>query len=169
MRTKIILASSAIFISFLLVVMGILFGRLNSLSESHLAYQGVLAATTTPAATHETFIPLGTGSVDSNQWTNVPGLQAQINTGLYKKMQTVTFEVGIINPNDSGTIFVRLYNVTGNYPVWSSTVSLDSNSGYIVSGPVILPAGSNLYQVQMLNTLNAPAQLAMSRLRIISY
>lgn len=145
-----------------------LFTRLITFDMAKHQEKDVLAASSSATMT-EKFIPLGTGTINSNQWTNVPGLQVQIDPSMYKTLSQVLFEVGIFNPNSSGTISVQLYNVTTNSPVWSSTVSLSGGaSGYVVSGPVSLTPGANVYQVQMVNTLNAPATLTQARLRMIS-
>jgi hypothetical protein len=145
-----------------------LFTRLITFDMVKHQEKDVLAASSSATMT-EKFIPLGTGTINSNQWTNVPGLQVQIDPSMYKTLSQVLFEVGIFNPNSSGTISVQLYNVTTNSPVWSSTVSLSGGaSGYVVSGPVSLTPGANVYQVQMVNTLNAPATLTQARLRMIS-
>lgn len=145
-----------------------LFTRLITFDMAKHQEKDVLAASSSATMT-EKFIPLGTGTINSNQWTHVPGLQVQIDPSMYKTLSQVLFEVGIFNPNSSGTISVQLYNVTTNSPVWSSTVSLSGGaSGYVVSGPVSLTPGANVYQVQMVNTLNAPATLTQARLRMIS-
>ena len=151
----------------LLVILGSLFLKVIDYEYSKNSRRQVLAETTTVLTT-EKFIPIGTGSVQSNFWTDVSGLQVTVDTNLYKKIQKVTFEVAVVNQNTSGTISVRLYNVTKNYPVWTSVVSKDSNSGYLTSGAVTLDTGTNIYKVQMMNSLNAPSQITQSRLRIVS-
>ena len=151
----------------LLVILGSLFLKVIDYEYSKNSRRQVLAETTTVLTT-EKFIPIGTGSVQSNFWTDVSGLQETGDTNLYKKIQKVTFEVAVVNQNTSGTISVRLYNVTKNYPVWTSVVSKDSNSGYLTSGAVTLDTGTNIYKVQMMNSLNAPSQITQSRLRIVS-
>lgn len=165
---KLLIGGVAAFAVFQFIINISLFTRILTFDSVKKDHEEVLAATSSATLT-EKFIPLGTGTIDSNQWTNVSGLQVQINPSMYKTLQQVLFEVGIFNPNASGTISVQLYNVTTNSPVWSSTVSLTGGaSGYVVSNPVTLAPGANLYQVQMLNTLNAPATITQARLRMIS-
>jgi hypothetical protein len=114
------------------------------------------------------FIPLGSGTVQSQEWTNVPGVEATVDFGDYQNIQSVLFEASISLPAAAQTVSVQLFNVTANQPVWNSMMSTNgSQTQYLVSQPLIYTPGLNTYQVQMQTQLLAPATLVQSRIHII--
>lgn len=114
------------------------------------------------------YIPLGSGTVQSQQWMSVPGVQATVDFGDYQNIQSVLFEASISLPAASQTVSVQLFDVTDNQPVWNSTMSTNgASSQYLVSQPLIYETGLKTYQVQMQNQLLAPATLVQSRIHII--
>lgn len=114
------------------------------------------------------FIPLGSGTVQSQQWVNVPGVEATVDFGQYQNIQSVLFEASISLPAASQVVSVQLVNVTDNQPVWNSTMSTNgSQSQYLVSQPLIYTTGLKTYQVQMQSQLQAPATLVQGRIHII--
>lgn len=119
---------------------------------------------------NEFFIPLGTGTSTAATWTNVPGVQAYIDSTQYPNIQTVTFEASVVLPASLQIVSVQLYNMTANHPVWFSQVTLQSSNGtgMLISSPITLDPGNNLYQVQMQTQLQAPANLVQSRVHIIT-
>lgn len=118
----------------------------------------------------DTYISFGSGSSNASDWTNVPGVQANINTSGFGNIQNVYFEASIQNPNAPQNVNVRLYNLTTNQPVWFSDMTMQSSltSQLLTSNPITLTSGNNLYQVQMKTQLQAPANLVQSRIHIVT-
>ena len=131
--------------------------------------RNVLGTTDTVATVNtvkEFYVPLGTGTVGSTDWTDVKGAAAHIDTKLYGKFKKVTFEASISVP--SGTASVRLFNATDKHPVWYSEMTL-SNAGpeLLTSSGITLDGGNKLYQVQMKSQLGATTNLLQSRVHTI--
>jgi len=114
------------------------------------------------------YIPFGGGTVTSqNQWANVPGALAYINASDYGSISTITFEASVYIPNGNQTAYVQLFNQTAGHPVWFSEVSLSGGAPQLlISDPITLDPGNNLYQVQMMTQLQFPAVLTQSRVHI---
>jgi hypothetical protein len=116
------------------------------------------------------YVTFGGGTVTSqSQWVNVPGALAYINPSDYNSINTVTFEASVYIPNGNQTAYVQLYNQTIGHPVWFSEVSLSGGSPQLlISQPITLDPGNNLYQVQMMTQLGFPAVLTQSRVHILT-
>lgn len=119
----------------------------------------------TPAV-KEYFITLGSGSSQASDWTDVPGVTAQVDFGSYSHIKEIHFEASVVIPTGNETASVRLYNVTDKHPVWYSEITL-TNGQFISSNPVIYDTGSKLYQVQMKTSLQFAANLIQSRIHVI--
>lgn len=118
----------------------------------------------------EFFIPFGSGSSSADDWQDVFGLQASIDSTNYQQIKSVTFEASIRIPTGNEIAYVRLFNVTDKHPVWSSEVSLEGGTPkLLVSKPIALDTGNKVYQVQMKTSLKFQAILDQARLRIITY
>jgi hypothetical protein len=113
----------------------------------------------------EYFVPLGTGSNQSTDWTDVAGAQATLNFGNYQHIKEVTFEVAVNVPTANETVSLRLFNETDHHPVWYSDVTL-TNGQYGVSAPIVWDSGDKVYQVQMKTQLGYVANLTQSRIHI---
>lgn len=114
----------------------------------------------------DVYITLGAGQSTASTWQNVAGIEAYINTNNFS-IQTAVFEASITIPTGNQIAWVRLYNVTGGYPIWNSEMSLSGGATqYLISPPLTLPPGNNLYQVQMQTQLQYPAILNQSRLHL---
>ncbi len=133
------------------------------------------AADATPAPvnnsssqTKEYYVPFGSGSGSSSDWTDVPGLQASIDSSSYGTIKNVVFEASLHIPTGNQTVSVRLYNATDNHPVWNSEVNFNGNTSSVlsVSSSVSLDSGNKLYKVQMKTQLQFQAILDQSRLHI---
>ncbi len=114
------------------------------------------------------FISLGSGTSDAGDWTDVPGVSADINFGNYRSIKEIRFEVSIYVPTANETVSVRLYNMTDKHPVWNSEVT--SNGGQteiLTSSPLVYDTGEKVYQVQMKTQLRYSATLVQSRIHII--
>ena len=128
--------------------------------------QPVVAPQSQPAAVKEYFIPFGAGSSNAGDWTDVPGLTAQIDFGNYPNIKEVHFEASVVIPTANETASVRLFNVTDKHPVWYSEITL-MNGQFVSSNPIVWDTGLKTYQVQMKTSLQYTANLIQSRLHII--
>ena len=116
----------------------------------------------------EYYVPFGSGSGSSNDWTDVPGLQANVDSNSYGTIKNVVFEASLHIPTGNQTVSVRLYNATDNHPVWNSEVTFNGNTSSVllISPTVSLDNGNKLYKVQMKTQLQFQAILDQSRLHI---
>lgn len=103
----------------------------------------------------EAFVPLSTGSTQANDWEDIPGMTATINTANYSKIKSTVFEIALRIPTANGTVYARLFNKTDKHPVWFSEVTSEGPLSTIKKATVTLDNGEKLYQVQMKNTLSA--------------
>lgn len=118
----------------------------------------------------EFFVSFGSGSSSADEWTDVSGLAAYIDSNQYGKIKTVTFEASLRIPTGNQTAYVRLYNSTDKHPVWFSEVSLEGGTPrLLISKPITLDTGNKLYQVQMKTQLKFSAILDQARVHITTY
>lgn len=124
--------------------------------------------TPTPAKTvREFFIPLGSGTGKTADWTVVDGIGAKIDPSDYGDIKQITFEVTAWIPTGNQQIWIRLYNANTYQSVAGSEVTLSGGAATLLtSSPITLPSGNNLYQVQMKTQLQANTNIDMARLRI---
>ncbi len=128
-----------------------------------------VSQTSASSSVKEFFVPFGTGSNSSDDWQDVPGLKATLDSVNYNNIKTVAFEATIRIPTGNETAYVRLYNVNDKHPVWFSEISLEGGTPQlIISKPITLDSGNKTYQVQMKTSLKYPAYLDQSRLHIIT-
>lgn len=129
-----------------------------------------MAGKTVSAAAKEYYVPLGSGSNTTDDWTDVTGASAYIDTASYGRMKAVTFEATVTVPAGSQKVWVRLYNATDKHPVWFSDVSTDlSGPVLLTSKGIMLDSGNKLYQVQMKTQLKNLTNLVQSRVHITTY
>lgn len=120
-----------------------------------------------PAAAKEFFVPLGSGSTRADDWEDIAGLAAYIDSSKYGKIKSVVFEAAVSIPNGNQGVYVRLYNATDKHPVWFSDVYHEGGTPkLLISSPITLDSGNKLYQVQMKTTLKDLANLNQSRIKI---
>lgn len=112
------------------------------------------------------YIPFGTGSNQTDDWTDVSGLQATIDFGSYQNIKEVRFEVSVNIPTSNQTASVRLFNETDRHPVWFSEV-VTTNNVYTVSAPIVYDNSPKVYKVQMKTQLKFLANLTLSRIHIV--
>lgn len=118
----------------------------------------------------EYFIPLGSGSLSSTEWGDVPGVQATIDSNRYGSIKSVVFEPSVHIPTGNETVYIRLFNVTDKHPVWFSEVSLSGGTPQLLfSQPITFDSGVKTYQVQIKTSLNYPAVLDQARIHITIY
>ena len=114
------------------------------------------------------FIPLGSGTNQTSDWADVPGVQAVVNLGQYQNIKEIRFEASVYVPTGNQSVSVRLFNATDKHPVWYSEVAMSENtSASLTSGPIIYEKGDKLYTVQMRTQLQSLANLTQARIHII--
>lgn len=117
----------------------------------------------------EYFVPLGSGTSSSGTWADVPGALAYIDSSQYGTIQEVVFEASVFIPTGNQTAYVQLFNETAGHPVWFSEVSVSGGTPQLlISQPITLDPGNNLYQVQMMTSLQFQANLVQARVHITS-
>ena len=118
----------------------------------------------------EYYVSLGSGTNTTATWTNVPGVQGYIDTTKYGSIQTVTFEASLFVPTGNQIAYVQLYDATNKHPVWFSTMSMSGGDPQLlISNPITLSSGNNLYQVQMMSQLGFLTNLVSARVHIVAY
>lgn len=128
--------------------------------------------TTTSVASfvREFYVPLGSGSNATDDWADVPGAQAYIDTTQYGSIKNVVFEASVSIPTGNQKAYVRLFNATDKHPVWFSDVSMEGGTGQLlISNSIALDSGNKLYKVQMKTSLKYTANLTQARVRITTY
>lgn len=131
----------------------------------------VIAETKTKvsARVKEFFIPFGSGSGFENDWQDIEGLQAYIDSANFEGIKKVNFEATVRIPTGNQTAYVRLFNKTDKHPVWSSEVSITGGTpALLISEPITLDNGNKLYQVQMKTQLKFLTILDQARIHIIT-
>lgn len=119
------------------------------------------------SATKEFFVPLGSGSSTANEWADIPGATAYIDSLAYPSIKKAAFEVSLYTPTGNQTAYARLYNVTDKHPVWYSDVSIEGGTPQTkLSNNITLDTGNKLYQVQMKTQLQFRTNLENARVRI---
>lgn len=124
--------------------------------------------TPTPTKTvKEFFVPLGTGKGNPSDWTVVDGIGAKVDSTDYGNIKSVTFEISAQVPTGNQQVWIRLYNATTFQAVSGSDVTLSGGTAtLLISSPITLSSGSNLYQIQLKTQLQANTNINMARLRI---
>lgn len=121
------------------------------------------------SAGKEFYISFGTGQTLNDQWEDVPGLSAYIDSTKYGKIKTTTFEASLRIPTANGRVYAQLFNNTDAHAVWFSEVSAEGDkSKLVVSSPITLDPGNKLYKVQMKTSLKYTSILDQARVHIIS-
>ncbi|MEX2028604.1 MAG: hypothetical protein WD988_03870 [Candidatus Curtissbacteria bacterium] len=120
-------------------------------------------------AQKELFIPVGSGSTNSNSYINVPGAQVVIDSANYAGIKNADFEANVWVTGGNGKAYVQLYNVTAGHPVWNSEISTSSGSGVLlVSSPISLDPGENTYQIQAKTDITEfAANVSTGRIKIV--
>jgi len=106
----------------------------------------------------------------SDDWQDITGLTAIVDSTNYAQIKKVTFEASVHIPAANERAFVRLFDATDKHPVWFSEVSLEGGDTKLMISPAItLDPGEKMYQVQMKTSLKYQAVLDQSRLHIVTY
>lgn len=114
------------------------------------------------------YLPLGSGSTKSQDWTDIPGLVSYIDPANYGKVKTVIFEASLRIPTANGRVYARLYNKNDSRPVWFSDISSEGpTSTLIQSSPITFDSGNKLYQVQAKTTMGFESFVDFARVKFI--
>lgn len=125
--------------------------------------------TTQTSAVKEFFVHLGSGSSTAQDWEDVPGAEAYIDSTKYGRIKNVYFEASLHTPTGNQTAYVRLYNVTDKNVVWPTELSIEGGEPKLLISPSLtLPSGNKLYRVQMKTQLKSTTNLIQARVRIIT-
>lgn len=119
------------------------------------------------ASTKEYYIPFGSGSGSYTDWTDIPGLQAYIDSTSYGKIKTVVFEASLHIPTGNQTASIRLINATDGRVIANSQLDFNGNTeSTLLSSQVTLDYGQKLYKVQLKTQLKYNAILDQSRVHV---
>ncbi len=88
-----------------------------------IAKMNQVAGKTVSGSAKEYYVPLGSGTNASDDWVDVAGASAYVDTASYGRMKQATFEATVTVPAGSQRVWVRLYNATDKHPVWFSEVT----------------------------------------------
>lgn len=133
------------------------------------ATQGIPVVEKTTSGAKEFSIHLGSGSSTTDQWADIPGAEAYIDSTRYGRIKDVFFEASLYTPTGNQTAYVRLYNVTDKNVVWPSELSIEGGQPKLLVSPsMTLPSGNKLYRVQMKTQLKSLTNLVQARVRIIT-
>lgn len=107
------------------------------------------AQTVVQTANKEIFVPLGTGQTRSNTFTNLYGLEVNLDTTKYLNIDHVTFEAAIWAEGGNGRAWAQIINVTDNNPFIESQISNPTSTPTLkTSNYIPIPSGTKLYRVQ---------------------
>lgn len=123
---------------------------------------------TQPSVAKEYYVPFGSGSINSTDWQDVPGLQAYIDSTAYGNVSKVVFEASVHIPTGNETASIRLVNSTDGRVITGSELTFNGNTSSVLlsSGPINLDYANKLYKIQMKTQLNYAASLDQARVHI---
>lgn len=124
--------------------------------------------TVVQTAQKEIFIPIGSGSTNSNAYAVLSGAQVTIDTTKYSEIDSVKFEANIWVEGGNGRAYAQLLNVTDNNPMIESLISSAKGAGdFQSSGNVPIPSGSKTYGiVAKTDLVNFAAHVDGARIKI---
>jgi len=116
----------------------------------------------------EFYIPFGSGSTKSQDWVELPGVEAVIDSANFPDVKSIIFEAILRIPSANGRVYAKIYDVTSKHDVWFSEVWGEGPTSYRAESVSInLSSGRNLYRVMMKSTMGYEAILDLARLKII--
>lgn len=116
----------------------------------------------------EYFIPMGIGYGQGADYTDVPGVQAIIDTTLYPSIRQVTLEFTGYTPTGNQIVNARLYDDTDSHAIPQSDVTW-SGGGYqfFATPSLVLDTGKKTYSIQLKTQLQYASYVQDARLHIV--
>lgn len=116
----------------------------------------------------EYVLTLGNGSVDTADWSDVPGVEVIIDTTNYPTIKQAYVETYMSIPQAGGFAYAKLVNATDKHDVWFSEVSMEADTIVRHEVPITLTPGEKRYKIMMKSTLEREAILHNARIKIIT-
>lgn len=133
--------------------------------------QTVITTTANGTEVTEYFVSFGSGTGNSTTIEDVTGMQTYVDPSQYNNVRQVVFEASVTIPTQNQSAMLQVFNETAQHPVWNSTVTFQSGAEtqFLISQPVTLDPGNNLYQVQLQTQLGSPVIINQARFHITTY
>lgn len=125
--------------------------------------------TTTVTCPKKIYIPLGSGTVKSQDWQDT-GAQVYIDPNNFPGAKSFVWEASFKIPTANGRVYGRLINVYDNkVEIWGSEISSEGAvSTLIASAPINLWQGNKLYRVQLKTSMDYEAEMQGARI-VVTY
>lgn len=125
--------------------------------------------TNTSAPIREYYIPLGSSSITTTDWVDVPGIEAYVAPSNYGTLKEMYFEASLRIPSGAGQAFARVKNVTDNVSLIESEITHEGTMGKLLSsGKIPIPATTKLYRLQIKSSLGNQVVIDTSRLKLFA-
>lgn len=119
-------------------------------------------------AIKEFYIPLGSGLTKSQDWVELAGVEAVIDSANFPNIKSIIFEASLRIPSANGRVYAKLYDITAKHDVWFSEVWAEGSTGYRAeSANISLSSGRHLYRMKMKSTMGYEAILDSARLKVV--
>lgn len=119
-------------------------------------------------AQKEIFVPMGSGSTNSNTFADIAGVEVTIDTTKYSAIDSVVFEASLWVEGGNGQVVARIKNITDSNPYFESQIANNSGTGTIkTSAKIPLASGQKTYRVQAKTDItNYAAHVDNARIKI---
>lgn len=128
----------------------------------------VTLSPTQPSILQVSYIPVGGGTTEKKEWTEIPGAEVTIDTKDYPGKRTVTWEVALKVLSGNGRTYARLKNMSTKLSITDSQVSASADPAVQVqSGSFQIQDGNVTYRVEMYTTTGYRATMESGRIKIV--
>ena len=128
----------------------------------------VTVTTTQPSTPQVFYIPIGGGTTEKKEWTEIPGAEVTIDTADYPGKRTVTWEAALKVLSGNGRTYGRLKNMSSKLSITESQISASADPAVqVVSDPFSLAGGKVTYRVEMYTTTGYRATMESGRIKIM--
>lgn len=119
-------------------------------------------------ANKEIFIPLGSGSTNSNSYADLSGTDVSIDLTKYSGVQSIVFQASVWVDGGNGRAYARIINVDDNNPYFESQISSNSGAGSVQNSTNIpMPYSTKVYRIQAKTDItNFAAHIENARIKI---
>lgn len=105
--------------------------------------------TVVQTAQKEIFITLGSGSIKSESYAELSGLEVTIDPAKYSTIDSIVFEASLWVDGGNGRAWAQLYVVDDKNPLIESQISNPTSTGVLrSSGKIPIPNASKTFRVQ---------------------